>query len=127
MLYVALCVALWVPSVTTFVVCGETFTPEVRGTLTGISAASGKLGAILGFHCFDYVFMKHSLGACFMICSGVSILGALLTKFGMENEEERIYRNYCVRKLAAANRRTVTILTDVTAISNLSPSFLIPQ
>ncbi|KAG0043216.1 Inorganic phosphate transporter pho84 [Gryganskiella cystojenkinii] len=74
------------PNTTTFVVPGEVFPTRVRATAHGISAASGKLGAILATFLFnkvaeiggkqgDHAFLPQLLG----IFSGVMALGFLCT------------------------------------------------
>jgi len=114
--FVTLHAALWIPNVTTMVACGESFTPEVRGVFTGFIACFGFAGAIVGFCCFDLVAQTQGLGYAFFLSGGISALAAVSTKF-MESEEDRIFRNFSVRKLADANRRTVTIMTDMNSIN----------
>ena len=43
---------LQIPDITTYVMPAQTFPTEIRSTMNGISAASGKLGAILGSSLF---------------------------------------------------------------------------
>ncbi|KAG0213253.1 Inorganic phosphate transporter pho84 [Mortierella sp. GBA30] len=74
------------PNTTTFVVPGEVFPTRVRATAHGISAASGKLGAILATFGFNelveiggppgaHAFLPHVLG----IFAGIMGLGFLFT------------------------------------------------
>ncbi|KAG0290055.1 Inorganic phosphate transporter pho84, partial [Linnemannia gamsii] len=74
------------PNTTTFVVPGEVFPTRVRATAHGISAASGKLGAILATFLFnkvaeiggkpgEHAFLPQLLG----IFAGVMFLGFLAT------------------------------------------------
>jgi len=108
--------SLWVPNLTTYVILAESFTPEIRATLTGCSMAFGKCGAICGFYCFQSLLSSQGLGACFLLTSGAALLGGLITKAGIESEDDRSFRCSIIRKVANAHRRTVTILTDVTEI-----------
>ncbi|KAG0275194.1 Inorganic phosphate transporter pho84 [Linnemannia exigua] len=101
------------PNTTTFVVPGEVFPTRVRATAHGISAASGKLGAILATFLFnkvaeiggapgEHAFLPQLLG----IFAGVMFLGFLATflipetkgmsleeieKRGMSPEELQVY------------------------------------
>merc|ERR1719195_2503478 len=70
LLYISLFCILWAPTVTTYVVCVESYTPEVRCTLTGLSVAFGKLGAIFGFQYFDFILREYRLAYCFIMGSG---------------------------------------------------------
>ena len=74
------------PNTTTFVVPGEVFPTRVRATAHGISAASGKLGAILATFLFnklveiggapgEHAFLPQMLG----IFAGIMALGFLFT------------------------------------------------
>jgi PHS family inorganic phosphate transporter-like MFS transporter len=69
------------PNTTTFVVPSEVFRPEVRATCHGISAASGKLGAVVGNALMAFILHGSSNGpAATLIFSGVvSLLGLLLS------------------------------------------------
>lgn len=71
------------PNATTFIVPGEVFPSRVRGFAHGISAATGKLGAILSGVLFNYLSDPKKLGIAnvlwiFFACNA---LGALVTWF----------------------------------------------
>ena len=53
----------------------ETYPTEVRGTCHGLSAFSGKLGALLATIAFGVVDSQTIFG----ICGGVSAVGVILT------------------------------------------------
>jgi len=67
------------PNVTTYTITGEVFPDEISATCFGISAACGKLGALLGTLCFDLVKNAFGVPTVFGICAGLSVLGFLLT------------------------------------------------
>ena len=75
----------------------ETFPPNIRSTLSGFSAACGKLGATIGSAAFKPLSEHAGLPATMMCCAAVSLLGLGLTycfvedKRGarMEGEEDR--------------------------------------
>ena len=69
------------PNATTFMLPSITFSPSCRSTLNGISAACGKMGALIGATSFDPV--AEALGDAYvmMICALISIIGLLLTIF----------------------------------------------
>lgn len=110
--YIFLYSALWIPNVTTYVIPTETFTPEVRSSLSGLSAAFGKLGALVGIIKFQMLLQSHGMHACFISCGIISGFGALLTAYGMENEDVRLYKNIMARKQAKGSRTSVNSETD---------------
>jgi len=71
------------PNATTFIVPAEVFPTRVRGFAHGVSAAAGKLGAILSALLFNYLSGPEMLGLAnvlwiFFVCN---ILGAIITYF----------------------------------------------
>lgn len=68
------------PNSTTFIIPAEAFPTAVRSTGHGISAASGKLGAIIAAQCFS-LLSKSSIGlqGVLIIFSGCCFLGLLFT------------------------------------------------
>ena len=85
------------PNSTTFMLPAETFPPHIRSTLSGFSAACGKLGATIGSAAFKPLSEHAGLPATMLCCAAVSLLGLGLTycfvedKRGarMEGEEDR--------------------------------------
>jgi hypothetical protein len=85
------------PDSTTFMLPAETFPPNIRSTLSGFSAACGKLGATIGSAAFKPLAEHAGLPATMLCCAAVSLLGLGLTygfvedKRGarMEGEEDR--------------------------------------
>jgi len=76
------------PNTTTYVLPAESFPTLVRATCHGISAASGKLGAVIGgasldpiLHAFgtDDVDIVMGLRLVLFVCGGLSMIGALWT------------------------------------------------
>jgi len=73
------------PNTTTFILPAETFTPEVRSTMNGFSAACGKVGATLGSAVFKPVDAATSLGFTMCACAVVALLGFAITWYGVED------------------------------------------
>jgi len=67
------------PNTTTYVIPGEVFPPTVSATCHGLSAASGKVGAVLGAAIFKPVSDKFGFPATFFGCAAVAVLGFLIT------------------------------------------------
>jgi len=66
---------------TTFIVPGEVFPSRVRGFAHGVSAAVGKLGAILSGLLFNYLSTKIGTANVLWIFVACSLLGAIVTWF----------------------------------------------
>jgi len=69
------------PNTTTFMLPSLTFSPECRSTLNGISAASGKAGALIGSIMFEPVARKYGDGTVMFLCAFTSIFGGIITAF----------------------------------------------
>ena len=63
------------PNCTTFLIPAEVFPTEVRTTCHGISAAAGKLGALISSIGFNYASMK----GMFFVSSACSLIAFLIT------------------------------------------------
>jgi len=60
-----------------------TFSPQCRSTLNGISAACGKVGAVLGASLFEPAAYYFGNKVVLMICSALSMIGAMMTWVGV--------------------------------------------
>ena len=71
------------PNATTFIVPGEVFPSRVRGFAHGVSAATGKLGAILSGVLFNYLSrpIKISVANVLWIFFACKMLRAIVTFF----------------------------------------------
>lgn len=83
------------PNTTTYVLSAETFPTEIRATCHGLSAAAGKLGAVIGAGkifrtkgqgllsshtaSLSPILDKFGLGVVFIICGAVAGLGCIVT------------------------------------------------
>ncbi|CBI37109.3 unnamed protein product, partial [Vitis vinifera] len=67
------------PNATTFVVPAEIFPARFRSTCHGISAASGKAGAIVG--AFGFLYLAQSIGVknALLVLGGINLLGFIFT------------------------------------------------
>lgn len=78
--------ANWGPNTTTYVIPSESFPTWARATCHGISAASGKLGAVVGSFGLGEIIEAGGKGwtpleTVLWICTGVSVAGVLWTFF----------------------------------------------
>ena len=95
-LYAMLYGSFWVSKITTYVLPSEVYRVEVRSTLNGISAACGKLGAILGQVVFDSILrsaagrsqteQRRAVQRVLYVSVWFSLGGALLTLIGLKVE-----------------------------------------
>jgi PHS family inorganic phosphate transporter-like MFS transporter len=68
------------PNSTTFILPSLTFSPPCRNTLNGVSAAAGKLGALLGAILFEPASQAYGSDHVMLACAAISIVGLLLTQ-----------------------------------------------
>ncbi|KAL1529839.1 hypothetical protein AB1Y20_000770 [Prymnesium parvum] len=104
LLFGILVIALnWGVNVSTYVLPAEVFPTEVRATFFGLSAAFGKVGALVGSAAFKSIQDAVDLDGVYYVCAGVCLLGMLITHlfippatgssprpFGEEHGVERI-------------------------------------
>ncbi len=69
------------PNATTFIVPGELYPSRVRGFAHGVSAATGKLGAILSGVLFNYLSTKIGIPNVLWIFFACNVAGAISTFF----------------------------------------------
>jgi len=74
------------PNSTTFVIPSELFPSSWRSTAHGISAAFGKLGAIIGSFGFGVIQQNYGLQACLSALAVVNFLGLLCTYYVPETK-----------------------------------------
>lgn len=67
------------PNLTTFIMPGECFPRHIAAAGHGISAAAGKLGAVLGSFCLPLVLDKAGVAPVLAACAATAALGALVT------------------------------------------------
>jgi len=72
------------PNSTTFMLPAETFPAHIRTTLNGFSAASGKVGAVVGSSAFKPLATL-SLTATMIVCAVISLVGFVVTYFFVED------------------------------------------
>lgn len=71
------------PNTTTFLLPSVTYSEECRSTLNGISAAAGKLGALVGAGMFSPATDLWGISVVMMICGLVSLVAWGLTNFSL--------------------------------------------
>jgi MFS family permease len=69
------------PNVTTFVIPSELFPTAIRATCHGLSAAAGKVGAVIGGALMPHVLSGMGLSGVMFISALISVLGWLFTYF----------------------------------------------
>lgn len=67
------------PNVTTYILPAETYPKQTRSTFNGISAAMGKMGAVVGASLFKPVVKLTSYPAVMIICAAISVAGGLIS------------------------------------------------
>ena len=75
------------PNTTTFILPSLLYSPECRSTWNGISAASGKLGALLGATLFEPAAHEWGDSCIMLICAALAIFGCFLTYFFVPKED----------------------------------------
>ena len=71
----------WGCNLATYVLPAQLFPFEVRTTFHGLSAASGKLGAVIGTLIFPLVLESFGIAAVMWLQVAVCVTGALVTQF----------------------------------------------
>ena len=74
------------PNTTTFMLPSMTFSPACRSTLNGISAASGKVGALIGATLFEPTAKKYGDSFVMYICACISLVALILTHVGVKSD-----------------------------------------
>jgi len=71
------------PNSTTYVIPGEIFPSQIKATFHGLSAASGKIGGVVGAQLFPLLNPHTDRGKvhCLLLCAFISGAGALFTLF----------------------------------------------
>lgn len=69
------------PNTTTYIISAEIFPTLMRATCHGVSAASGKVGALLGAFMFPHAEARYGMGLVYAACAIAAILGAISTYF----------------------------------------------
>ncbi|KAL3798668.1 hypothetical protein HJC23_004419 [Cyclotella cryptica] len=69
------------PNSTTFLLPSVTYSKECRSTLNGMSAAAGKLGALMGASVFEPAANEWGANVVMVACAIISVIGFTLTKF----------------------------------------------
>merc|ERR1719171_1300683 len=69
------------PNTTTFVIPVEVYPTLVRATCHGISAAAGKVGAVIGAAAFSPMDHAYGIETVLFACGVICITGALFTFF----------------------------------------------
>merc|ERR1719230_2106453 len=67
------------PNTTTFVIPAEIYPTASRATCHGVSAAAGKLGAVIGTAALPHLNEAHGMAWLLSACGVIAIVGALFT------------------------------------------------
>ena len=76
----------WGVNVSTYVLPTETFPTEVKSTFFGLSAAAGKMGAVVGGYGFDPFIDHVGFAWLYVMCAGVALLGVVVTHYFIEDD-----------------------------------------
>ncbi|EGC28439.1 hypothetical protein DICPUDRAFT_59395 [Dictyostelium purpureum] len=72
------------PNTTTFVLPSESFPTKIRATCHGLSAAAGKIGAVIGGATIKPLFTNYGLDKTLIVCGAIAFVGLILTFFIVE-------------------------------------------
>lgn len=86
------------PSTATFVLAASAYPTEVRGTFHGLSAACGKLGAVIGTFIYQPLSDAYGIASVLWLQTAFCIIGVLISVFFLP-------RTPTVTELAAARQR----------------------
>ena len=97
------------PNSTTFCLPAKTFPKDGRSTLSGVSAALGKLGAVVGTVSYPYVLdaTQGRIWGALLLSAGVSVLGAIVTYWAVDADFE-VVQALRSRRVAADSTSTST-------------------
>jgi PHS family inorganic phosphate transporter-like MFS transporter len=109
--------ANWGPNATTFVLPAEVFPTAYRTLGHGISAASGKAGAIIGTYGFVYMSANISLQSALGLLAATSGLGFFCT-FLVPETKGRTLEELTNDQVLPGQVQPVKIITDETEMSN---------
>ena len=105
--------------VSTFTLPAALFERRIRSTMNGICAAMGKTGAIIGSYSLLYIAEASSFPTVLLMCSGVAIMGALVTFFYIDNSE--LQKSKCPVKSESVRLESVVRSVEETK-HNTTPS-----
>ena len=72
-----------------YIVSSETYPVEVRSTFAGLSAAMGKMGAVVGILLFDSLLsLHHGTSITMFTCAGVCLMGVIVSTVLLEEQSE---------------------------------------
>ena len=109
------------PNTTTFLLPTEVFPTQLRATLHGLAAASGKLGALVGGLMLTPL-KNINVVWVFRVCGGVGVLGLLLTIFFLNEPRDSLsvmdaeWNDYLTKELSLDE---LTVNTPDSAIAAL--------
>ena len=66
-------------NVSTYVLPSQAYPPEIRSSFFGLSAAMGKLGALVGASAFVPINKAVGFAGTYVVCAVISVLGILCT------------------------------------------------
>lgn len=74
------------PNATTFCLPAETFAKEDRSFFNGVSAAVGKMGAVIGASLFKVLLDDYGLRYTFLVCAIICLTGTATTVFFVKDQ-----------------------------------------
>jgi PHS family inorganic phosphate transporter-like MFS transporter len=78
------------PNVTTFILPAETYPQNIRATFNGISAACGKLGAVVGAYMFGPLAKVTSYVFVMGFCCALSVIGAIFSYYLINDNRNNV-------------------------------------
>eukprot|EP00466_Bigelowiella_natans_P006741 jgi/Bigna1/86371/estExt_fgenesh1_pg.C_100061 len=74
------------PNITTFILPAEVYPPKVRSTMNGISAAMGKLGAIIGTYIYQPIYDRFGISTLMFVAGSISLSGMIISYFAIDSD-----------------------------------------
>ena len=75
------------PNLTTYIMPARVYPKEVRTTFNGLSAAGGKLGAVVGVYMFSAIADVSSYPVVMVVSAIISLVGAVVTHIYIRADE----------------------------------------
>eukprot|EP00437_Effrenium_voratum_P061117 CAMPEP_0181501264 /NCGR_PEP_ID=MMETSP1110-20121109/55696_1 /TAXON_ID=174948 /ORGANISM="Symbiodinium sp., Strain CCMP421" /LENGTH=452 /DNA_ID=CAMNT_0023629699 /DNA_START=17 /DNA_END=1372 /DNA_ORIENTATION=- len=105
------------PNSTTFILPSESFPREVRSTLNGFCAASGKMGAVVGSALFKPLILAFGTSFVFLCCAVCAVLGIIITTFCVEDRRGQQMMGEGTAECLASARHDVDLGVESTQAS----------
>ncbi|ELP90746.1 inorganic phosphate transporter, putative [Entamoeba invadens IP1] len=123
------------PNTMTYILSTEVYDSKIRATFSGLSAASGKVGAMIGTAIFNPFAERFGVGNTFYFCAALMIVGIFFTLFipskssfeDEQNPEEKSLKEKEIELSGVATPTEMNTETKDYAFSPASPADTLKQ